>query len=54
MVRTSSATQALTSISAAAGLTLLVPFVILALGTPVALGVRGLLEATRWLLSLFS
>lgn len=44
--------QGLASLAGAASLALLVPFAILAAGTPVALGVRGLLEAAAWLLTI--
>ena len=37
------------SLAGAAGIALLVPFAILVIGTPVALTVRGLLEAIGWL-----
>ena len=40
---------ALTSLAGVAGIALLVPFVILLIGMPVALAVRGLLEAIGWL-----
>jgi hypothetical protein len=40
--------QALVSLLGAAGLTLLAPAAVLAVGIPVALAVRGLLEAARW------
>src|SRR3954468_7270603 len=43
--------DALTSLTAASGLVLLVPFAILLVGVPIALVVRGLLEALRWLLA---
>ena len=39
----------LVSLAGAAGIALLVPFVILVIGTPVALTVRGLLEGIGWL-----
>jgi hypothetical protein len=39
----------LISLAGAAGIALLVPFVILLVGMPVALTVRGLLEVTGWL-----
>lgn len=42
----------LASLLAAGGVALLVPVAILALGTPVALAVRGLLEAARWFLAI--
>ena len=41
--------DALVSLAAAAGIALLVPFVILLIGIPVALAVRGLLEGIGWL-----
>jgi hypothetical protein len=41
--------QGLASLAGATGIALLVPFVILILGLPVALAVRGLLEAVKWL-----
>jgi hypothetical protein len=41
--------QALISLAGAAGIALLVPFAILLVGLPVALAVRGLLEALAWL-----
>jgi hypothetical protein len=40
---------ALTSIAAASGIVLLVPFVILLVGLPIALVVRGFIEAVAWL-----
>jgi hypothetical protein len=40
--------QGLTSLAGAAGIALLVPFGILLVGLPVALAVRGLLEAIGW------
>src|SRR3954470_15233836 len=43
--------DALTSLTAASGLVLLVPFAILLVGVPIAVVVRGLLEAVRWLLA---
>jgi hypothetical protein len=39
----------LISLAGAAAIALLVPFVILLVGLPVALTVRGLLEVTGWL-----
>lgn len=42
--------QAVVSVIGAMGIVLLVPLTLLAVGTPVALAVRGLLEAARWLL----
>jgi hypothetical protein len=44
--------QKLTALVGAAGLSLTVPFVVLAIGLPVALGVRGLLELAEWLVAL--
>jgi hypothetical protein len=41
--------QGLVSLAGAAGIALLVPFLILLVGLPVALAVRGLLEAIGWL-----
>jgi hypothetical protein len=41
--------DALSSLAGAAGIALLVPFVILLIGMPVALAVRGLPEAIGWL-----
>jgi hypothetical protein len=41
--------DALISLAGAAGLALLVPFVILLIGMPVALTTRGLLEVIGWL-----
>lgn len=43
--------QALASLIGAAGLVLLVPFAVLAVGIPVALGVRGLLAVAEWFLT---
>ena len=42
------------SLAAASGLVLLVPFAILLVGVPIALLVRGLLEAFGWLLAAMS
>jgi hypothetical protein len=42
--------QGLTSLAGAAGIALAVPFVILLIGLPVAVAVRGLLEAVGWVL----
>ena len=42
--------QGLVSLAGAAGIALAVPFVILLIGLPVALAVRGLLEAVGWVL----
>jgi hypothetical protein len=39
------------SLAGAAGIALLVPFVILLVGLPVALVVRGIAEAIGWLLA---
>jgi hypothetical protein len=44
--------RSLALLLAAGGIALLIPFVVLALAAPVALSVRGLLEAGRWLLAL--
>jgi hypothetical protein len=44
--------QVLTSLAGAAGIVLLVPFAILLIGVPVALLVRGLVEAIGWLFTL--
>ena len=44
--------QGLKSLAGAAGLSLLVPVVVLAAGLPLALGIRGLLELTAWFLAL--
>jgi hypothetical protein len=41
--------QGVVSLAGAAGVALLVPFAILLVGLPVALVVRGLLEALGWL-----
>jgi hypothetical protein len=43
---------ALTSIAAASGIVLLVPFVILLVGVPIALVIRGFVEAVTWLRAL--
>jgi hypothetical protein len=40
--------QGLVSLAGAAGIALAVPFVILLIGMPIALAVRGLLEAVSW------
>lgn len=42
--------QGLASLTGAAGIALAVPFVILAIGLPIALAVRGLLELVGWVL----
>ena len=42
--------QGLVSLAGAAGIALAVPFVILLIGMPIALAVRGLLEAVGWVL----
>jgi hypothetical protein len=44
--------QSLVSLAAAAGLALLVPFVILLIGLPIALAVRGGVEVLGWILGL--
>jgi hypothetical protein len=41
--------QGVRSLAGAAGLALLVPFAILVVGLPVAIVIRGLLEAVGWL-----
>jgi hypothetical protein len=43
--------QVLASLAGAAGIALLVPFVILLIGLPVALVIRGIAEAVGWLLA---
>ena len=43
--------QVLVSLAGAAGIALLVPFVILLIGLPVALVIRGIAEAVGWLLA---
>jgi hypothetical protein len=42
--------QGLVSLTGAAGIALVVPFVILLIGLPIALAVRGLLEVVGWVL----
>ena len=42
--------QGLVSLAGAAGIALVVPFVILLIGLPIALAVRGLLEVVGWVL----
>jgi hypothetical protein len=42
--------RGLVSLAGAAGIALAVPFVILLIGMPIALAVRGLLEAVGWVL----
>lgn len=49
----STVTEALTSLAGAAMVVLLFPIAVLAIGTPLALAVRGLLEALRWLMGAF-
>jgi len=44
--------QALASLAGAAGIALTVPFVILLIGLPVALAVRGVLELVGWVLGI--
>lgn len=44
--------EALISLAAVCGIVLLVPFVILLVGLPIALLVRGFIEAVSWLLAL--
>lgn len=46
-------TEVLTSLAGAAGVVLLFPVVVLAVGTPLALAVRGLLQAVRWVMGAF-
>jgi hypothetical protein len=41
----------LASLAGAAGIALLVPFVILLIGLPVALVIRGIAEAVGWVLA---
>jgi hypothetical protein len=43
--------KGLVSLAGAAGIALLVPFAILLIGMPIALAVRGVIEAARWLLA---
>ena len=45
--------EVLTSLAGAAAVVLLFPIVVLAVGTPLALVVRGLLEASRWVMGAF-
>jgi hypothetical protein len=47
------AAEALTSLAGAAGVVLLLPIAVLAVGAPLALAVRGLLEAVRWVMGTF-
>ena len=42
----------LVSLAGAAGIALLVPFVILLIGLPIALAIRGITAAAAWLLAL--
>jgi hypothetical protein len=44
--------EGVVSLAAAAGLALLVPFVMLLIGTPIALGARCAIEAASWLMAL--
>jgi hypothetical protein len=44
--------QALISLAGAAGIALLVPFVILLFGAPIVLAIRGIFELIVWILSL--
>jgi hypothetical protein len=44
--------QKLAALIGAAGLSLTVPIVVLAIGLPVALGVRGILELAEWVVAL--
>jgi hypothetical protein len=46
--------QILRSLAGATGVVLLVPFAILLVGLPVALAVRGVLEAIQWLVGVIS
>lgn len=43
--------KGLTSLAGATGIALLVPLVILLIGTPIALAARGVVEAASWLLA---
>jgi hypothetical protein len=55
MIRTTSTrtfAQALVSLAGAASLTLLVPLAVLAVGLPLALAVRALLEVGWWFVAL--
>jgi hypothetical protein len=55
MIRTTSTrtfAQALVSLAGAASVTLLVPLAVLAVGLPLALAVRALLEVGRWFVAL--
>ena len=47
------AAEALTSLAGVAGVVLLLPIAVLAVGAPLALAVRGLLEAVRWVMGTF-
>ena len=44
--------KGLASLAGAAGIALLVPLVILVIGTPIALAVRGVVESASWLMGL--
>jgi hypothetical protein len=44
--------KGLVSLAAAAGIALLVPLIILLIGTPIALAVQGVVAATSWVLAL--
>ena len=44
--------KGLVSLAAAAGIALLAPLVILLIGTPIALAVRGVVAAASWVLAL--
>ena len=46
--------KGLVSLTGVAGIALLVPFVILLIGTPIALAVGGVVEAASWLIRLIS
>ena len=44
--------EGLVSLTGGVGIALLVPFVILLIGVPIALAVRGVIEAASWLVAL--
>ena len=46
--------ESLVSLAGGAAIALLVPFVILLIGMPIALAVRGVVEAASWLLALIA
>ena len=54
MSRTRALMHTLVSLGGGASIALLVPFVILLIGLPVVLSVRGVIEVMGWLLGLFS